>query len=76
MVRSKAISVIAYFNGDAGDPLDQKCHSIFVAYGGKLIGEGTHLGERDIEYEVPQHKADAVCAALKKAGFRLKPTSH
>ncbi len=71
--------VTAYFYGGPGDPLDRACRSIFEAVdGARSIGAGTMLvgngaGERDVEYDVPADKADAVRVALKKAGFRLEP---
>lgn len=72
--------IIAYFYGGPGDPLDKACRSLFEAVdGARSIGAGTMLvgkgaGERDVEYDVPDDKADDVRAALKKAGFRLTPT--
>jgi hypothetical protein len=73
-------SISAYFYGSPGSPLDRACQSIFASVeGAKHIGSGTMLvgnraGERDVQYHIPDDKADEVRAALKKAGFRLEPT--
>jgi hypothetical protein len=73
-------SISAYFYGAPGSMLDKACHSFFESVdGAKYIGSGTVLvgngaGERDVQYHIPDDKADEVRAALKKAGFRLEPT--
>lgn len=70
------ISILAYFNGGPGDPLDKACRSIFEHHGGKSVGAGTNLtnGERDVQYDVPFDRADECRTALRKAGFRLQPS--
>jgi hypothetical protein len=72
--------ISAYFYGGPDDLLDKACRSIFEEHLGKFIGAGTMLvgngaGERDVEYDVPTDESFKVRAALKKAGFRLQPTS-
>lgn len=69
----------AYFYDGPGSTLDKMCRSIFEARGGRSIGAGTLLvgptaGERDVEYDIPDNRADDCRTALKRAGFRLEPT--
>lgn len=72
--------ISAYFYGDPGCNLEKACRSIFEAREGRSIGAGTMLVdpaayERDVEYEIPDHRIVETKDALKKAGFRLTPTS-
>lgn len=77
--RGFAMDILAYFYGGPGDSLDKAARHIFAEYGGRSIGAGTvmlghNVGERDVQYDVPEDRAEACRAALKKAGFRLEPT--
>jgi hypothetical protein len=69
----------AYFFGKPGSPKDEMVRSIFETHGGVFRGCRTLLGraapERDVRYEVPEHRFDACRAALKKVDVRLKPGS-
>ncbi len=61
--------------------MDKAARAIFEERGGKSIGAGTKLdgngaGERDVEYEIADDRAEECRAALKRAGFRLSPTPH
>jgi len=74
--------VSAYFFGTPEDILDRTCHSIFntvegvtfVGSGNTLVGAAT--GERDIQYDVPDDRAEECRNKLKSSGFRLQPTRY
>lgn len=72
--------VFAYYNagGQLSQARDKAAMSIMEARGGKHIGkgifvaEGEMYGERDIQYELEDDKAQDCVTALKKAGFRAE----
>lgn len=71
-------SLSVYFYGEPGDGLDKAARAIFEAHGGLHLGSGTLVigptaGERDVQYDVPEARADACRRALKRAGFRFEP---
>jgi hypothetical protein len=73
--------ISAYFFGRPGDAKDQACTRIFEFHNGREIGRGTMMlgpgaGERDVEYEVPDHLAQACQAELQVAGYRLEPVER
>lgn len=68
----------AYFFGAPGSDSDNNCRKIFEMFGGESIGSGTLLigpsaGERDVEYEIPEHRAEECKTALLASGYRLFP---
>jgi hypothetical protein len=67
-------SITALFFDLPGSATDKVCHGIFETYGGEFVGAGTLLasGERDVQYFVPNDRAEECRATLKKAGFRLQ----
>jgi hypothetical protein len=73
--------IVAYFFDSPGSDLDKACRAIFEAReGARSIGSGTFLvgeraGERDVEYDVPDHLAAETQQALKDAGFRCEAMS-
>jgi len=74
--------VSAYFSrhGDPGEKEDKAAIRIFEWHGGRHVSSGTVVsgpakGERDIQYDVPEDRAEQCRQVLKKAGFRLEPTS-
>jgi hypothetical protein len=73
------MNVSAYFFGFPGEALDKAADAIFKDHDGRHVGSGTMLvgagaGERDVQYDIHEHRVESCRAALKKAGFRLEPT--
>lgn len=71
-----------YFWGAPGDTQDIVARSIFEKFGGKFIGAGTMLvgiaaGERDVEYEIPDHCLEDIKKEFKENAFdfRFEPIS-
>ena len=70
------VSVTAYFYGEPGGPLDLEARRIFEHYSGHAVGAGTvmvgvNVGERDVEYLVPEHEVERCRRALRDCGFRI-----
>jgi len=71
------MNMTAFCYDEPGGIMDKVAKAIFEDAGGRSIGAGTMLvgdraGERDIQYHVPDDKADHVKGVLEKAGFRVK----
>lgn len=68
----------AYFFGEPGGSVDRAVAAVFEARGGKhicsgILLAGPNVGERDVEYEVPDEKSAECAGALLRIGVRLKP---
>lgn len=71
--------ITVYFTGQPGGPHDRAATHIFENHGGEHIGSGNMMigpraGERDVQYEVPDDRAEACRTVLRNAGFRFEPT--
>jgi hypothetical protein len=72
--------ISAFFYGDPGSDQDLLCEAIFEDHGGKhqwsetsMFLDGSEKDERNVTYDVPDDKVEAVAVALEKAGFWLTP---
>lgn len=67
------MKISAFHKEPAGSELDLHCRTIFEINGGEFLNSGTALEtmDRELEYEIPDDKAEAVQDLLKVAGCQV-----